>query len=224
MQWSPRQATHSAPHSYLPAWGTIIIIIILIPARSLLLARTRALGLILTLSLALALAPALCLLQGRAADSAGAASRGGSPGKPESQWHALVSGEGGGGAKGGADEEEGKGAAGGGPALATSPPGKATGAAGSAGQGARGTGAGAGGSFSGPPPTAASNLRTVLGLLGRRVLLFQEYKRQFGMLLQGLLADPSTDKSVVLKILEIVQQWVHTELRYGVVRDWRATV
>ncbi|KAJ7564762.1 hypothetical protein O6H91_02G032300 [Diphasiastrum complanatum] len=58
-----------------------------------------------------------------------------------------------------------------------------------------------------------NNLKTLLKLVSGRVLLIPECKRLFGQTLQSILGEKGTDSSVLLTILDIIQDWIDNDFK-----------
>ncbi|GMH24561.1 hypothetical protein Nepgr_026404 [Nepenthes gracilis] len=56
--------------------------------------------------------------------------------------------------------------------------------------------------------TIISNLKSVLTLIGERVMIVPEYKRSVTQILNGLLSEKGTEASVLLCILDVIKGWV----------------
>lgn len=57
------------------------------------------------------------------------------------------------------------------------------------------------------------NLKTLLNLMSKRVLLLSECKRLFCQTLQTLLGEKGIDTGVLLAILELVRDWVDQDFK-----------
>ncbi|GAB2282828.1 hypothetical protein Dimus_017364 [Dionaea muscipula] len=59
--------------------------------------------------------------------------------------------------------------------------------------------------------TVISNLKSVLTLIGERVMVVTEYKRSVMQILNALLSDKGTEASVLLCILDVIKCWVEDD-------------